>query len=76
MPAYQYPVSRVIESRKGIETEGVETYYDRRGGPTCELWICQRRDIQQGFLVLSPAENGDDVYLVSGIGFCVEDGKF
>ncbi|KAH8597052.1 heterokaryon incompatibility protein-domain-containing protein [Bisporella sp. PMI_857] len=56
-----------------LETGKIESPIDVPGDnmPTMELFISKRSD-GDGFLVLSPSQKNDEVFLVCAIGFCVE----
>ena len=69
-------LNRVMEARKRHMAIEKRRYFDKCGDPTGKLWICARREEQQGFVVMSPAESLPDIFMVSGIGFCVEDGMW
>ena len=67
-------VLHVVKSRKEYVLDERQRHFDRPGEPTYELRICKRLDAQQGFVVMSPAERNKEIYLVGGVGFCVENG--
>ncbi|KAF2396740.1 HET-domain-containing protein, partial [Trichodelitschia bisporula] len=45
---------------------------DNDGPPVYQLWMCKREDAD-GFMVLSPARDSHNVYLIAAAGYCVED---
>ena len=54
----------------------VFSYYDRGGLPsTYHLWLNKRIDGGDGFLAFTASQNDRQIYLVAGVGLCVDEGK-
>ncbi|KAF2687377.1 HET-domain-containing protein [Lentithecium fluviatile CBS 122367] len=73
----EHEVSGYLAARTEAEKDDVYAYYETKRdfkGPNYRLWLTRRRDDCDGFLVVSPDAFGlGQVWLLAGIGFCVED---
>jgi hypothetical protein len=68
-------VSGFLAARTKAERDEVFAYYQKRRnseGPDYRLWLTQRRDECEGFLVVSSDIRGGEVWLLAAVGFCVE----